>query len=335
MSRESSKIRRNNSDKIMKMMFHKRKAVKAEMSEVAGISVVTINSLVSELVAENHLIRGAYQKQETGRPAMEYHFNYDKVFYLLISIQEKQDNQPERELEAVIKVVNMEGTEVISSKKYFNDISIKSIGDIIDEYTHEKYEIGKIGISIPGKISNGVITSSWYGRFDGWNIKKALHEVTHLPIEIQNDAHIITMGICLEKDIPLDQSIVGFFYPEKSMPGITIFSKNQLIEGRNGLAGEAKYLPMLMDRKTPDTAVELADNLSKIMAVYNVVIAPDVFIIATQNVDEDMIKAAIENDKDIQRQPNAPEICFGSHFQNSITHGLLWLVTKDTIYKMN
>jgi hypothetical protein len=332
LSEKSNLIRQKNSEKLRALLFSKRKAIKAEMAKDTGISVVTINSLVKELVEDNIFLEGPFIQQKTGRPAVEYVFNYDKSFYLLLSIQEKQSPERNRKLEIVAKIVNMDGVEKVSDVIEFSDIKIETLLTIIEKYIQGSYEIGKVGLAIPGKIFEGTITSSWENAFDGWNIEKKLKKMTDIPIKIQNDAHIMTMGFCVENNLHKNASVVGIFYPEKSMPGITLVSNGALIEGQKGLAGEAKYLPILMDKAAPDTGLELARNLSDIIAIYNAVIAPSIFVVSSETVDENILKQAIEANYYLSRQPNKPKIYFDLHFQQSMTFGLRWLVTEDTIY---
>lgn len=333
MREENNPIRQKNLRELKALLFKKRKAIKAEMVKDTGLSVVTINSLVKELVKENIFLENSFVQQKTGRPAADYIFNYDKSFYLLVSIQEKKSAKRKRNLETIIKIVNLDGDEKVSDIVDFpNDTD--DLLQIIDKYIHREYEIERIGLTLPGKIFEGVITSSWENMFDSWNIEKELKKITDIPIKIQNDAHIMTMGYCVENNLT-NESVVGIYYPEKSMPGITILSKGVLIEGQKGLAGEIKYLPMLMDKAAPGTDEELVHNLSEIVAIYNAVIAPSIFVISSENIDEEMMKRQIGDNTHLSRQPNKPVIYFDRNFQQSITVGLRWLVTKDTIYKIN
>lgn len=334
MSEESNLIRRKNLEKLSALLFFKRKAIKAEMAKETGISVVTINSLVKELVKENIFLEGPLIQQKTGRPAVEYNFNYDKTYYLLMSIQEKKSPEMNRKLEVIAKIINLDGIVKVSEVIDFPDISVEALLTIIEKYLHTEYEIERIGLAIPGKIFEGVVTSSWGNVFDGWNIEQELKRMTEIPIKIQNDAHIMTMGYCVENNLLINESVVGIFYPEKSMPGITIFSNGALIEGQKGLAGEAKYLPILMEKTAPNTGIELARNLSEMIAIYNAVIAPSIFVISSENVDVKILRQAIESNRNLSRQPNKPTIYFDRDFQQSITVGLRWLVTEDTIYKL-
>lgn len=118
------------------------------------------------------------------------------------------------------------------------------------------------------------------------------------------------------------------------MPGITICSNGVLIEGNNGLAGEAKYLPNLIDSSTPETGEELSKNLSNIISTYNVVLAPNIFIISSENIDEKLMKKTIESNSILIRQPNQPIFYFAQAFQRSITFVLRWLVHLNSIYEL-
>ena len=304
------------------------------MANEIGVSVVTVNSLVKELVKENIFIEGSSIKQKTGRPAAEYCFNYEKILFLLLSIQEEKSMNKKRKLEIHVKITDMEGNEKHSEIIGFSSITMITLTNIIEQYINSYPKIGRIGLSIPGKISKGIITSSWNNYFNNWNIEKELKEITKIPIKIQNDAHLMTMGFCIEHDLDIKDGVVGIYYPEKSMPGITIFTNNAILEGQSGLAGEAKYLPLLMDKAAPNTKAELAVNLSEIIPIYNAVLAPSTFILSSNDISEEAIYRALESNPHLALQPHKPVIYFDQNFQQSLTTGLRWLVTEDTVYRM-
>ena len=95
------------------------------------------------------------------------------------------------------------------------------------------------------------MTSSWYEKFDGWDLDQLFKEITPIPCFYQNDAHLLTVGHCIAKQISLSENIVGIYNPENSMPGITLIFNASLLEGQNALAGEAKYLPGFIDKGAP------------------------------------------------------------------------------------
>ncbi|HPJ00577.1 MAG TPA: hypothetical protein PLN65_07060 [Enterococcus sp.] len=109
---------------------------------------------------------------------------------------------------------------------------------------------------------------------------------------------------------------------------------NGLIEGGHNLAGEAKFLPHLIDASTPDTTAAFMTSLLEILAIYNAVIAPDTFIISADSVEEATIRQAIQHSTLLAKQINQPNLLFVEDFQTALTYGLRWLVTSDSIYQL-
>lgn len=326
--KEKNLIRKKNTEKLIHFLYWNETALKAEMAEKTGISVVTINHLVKELLEENYLLEGALVQQKLGRPAIEYHFNYEKHYYLLVSIQEESNC-----LGVMSKIVDLRGREVYTKWHDFDPITVETLKKIISVGLIQNYPISKIGISIPGKVNGDTVTSSWFNKLDRWHIKAELSQVSELPVFVQNDAHVMTIGYCINHKLSLEENIVGIFYPANSMPGITIFSNGQLVEGNLSLAGEAKYLPMLIDSPEPQTDQELAAKLADIAALYNVVIAPNNFILSSDKVQRSVIEHQLKQNTYLERHPNKPTIYFDDDFQQSVTSGLRWLVSQQSLYE--
>lgn len=332
MTKNKNLIRDKNLHILKKFLFKKGTALKAEMSKETGISVVTINSLVKQLIEENIFIEGEHIQQPLGRPAITYHFNYNQSHFLLLSIQEKKVSE-NRKLIIIGKIVNLAGEIKYENTFDFSKITLEFFISKISHFLEKEYDIDKIGLSIPGKIYNGVVLSSWENLFDQWNIEQALSQITSIPLVIQNDAHLLTVGYTILHELNKSETIVGIFYPENSMPGITIYSNAALLEGRHNLAGEAKFLPHLIESSAPSNEAELIKSLIEILAIYNVVIAPNSFVISAESVNKSKIINVIEKSSIIPKQINKPNILFVEHFQNSLTLGLRWLVTQNSIYQ--
>ncbi|WP_239257307.1 ROK family protein [Listeria ilorinensis] len=328
MTSESNLIRENNLDKLKKWLFQKGSALKAEMAEGTSISVVTINALVKELVADRTIMEAGLIQQKLGRPAIEYQFNYDKQHFCLLSMQE-EDNQ----LVIEAKIVNLQQEVKFAAEYDFSTPTIDGFQRIIQELMAQSIDFEKIGLSFPGKIHQDIVTSSWYGKFDGWNFRELVRDLTEKPIIVQNDAHLMTIGYCLNHHVSRHATIVGIFYPKKSMPGITIFAGGRLVEGHLGLAGEAKFLSIMADPNQPvQSDVDLAQNLADIVALYNVIIAPHVFVLSSETIGQQAIEQTIETNTYLKKHPNQPAFYFDQSFQESVLSGLFWLVTQETIF---
>ncbi|EOT29387.1 ROK family protein [Enterococcus saccharolyticus] len=333
MSKNKNLIRDKNLAVLKSFLFTKGTALKAEMAKETGISVVTINTLVKELVEKKIILEGDLVQPPLGRPAICYHFNYDQQHFLLLSIQEKKA-AIHRTLEIVGKIVNLAGEIKYEKNIDFTEISLDFFLDTLNHFVQLDIAFTKIGLSFPGKIYHGVVLSSWESLFDQWEFEKAWAKQSTIPLLIQNDTHLLTVGTSIQQKLSKTETIVGIFYPENSMPGITIYANGSLIEGGHNLAGEAKFLPHLIDSPTPETPKELTTNLLEILAIYNAVIAPDRFVISADSVTETTIQQAVEQSVILDKQINQPQLLFVDDFQTALTYGLRWLVTTDSIYQL-
>lgn len=331
MSTNHNVIRDKNLNTLKKFLFKKSTALKAEMAQETGLSVVTINSLVKQLVEEDFFLEKSPVKQPLGRPAAVYQFNYEKQHFLLLSIQESDKTSQDR-LIIVGKIVNLRGEVKFEYCSNLSTITLSFLLDKIMYFLEKDIVIDKIGLSIPGKVYDGVVLSSWGNLFDQWMIEKEFQKHCDIPIIIQNDAHLLTIGEIITQQIDRDQTIVGIFYPINSMPGITIYSHGSLVEGGKNLAGEAKFLPFLINAEPPKDGNQLINYLLKILEIYNAVIAPDSFIISTDSIHKNHLLEEISDNSLLPKQVNQPNFYFSSNFELSLFTGLLWLVTKETIY---
>ncbi|MGG5318722.1 ROK family protein [Enterococcus sp. AZ072] len=189
--------------------------------------------------------------------------------------------------------------------------------------------IAAISISIPGKVFQGTLISSWKQELNGWDIVGDLAKLTDAPVRIQNDAHLFTIGYSLDQNILEGTTIVGIYYPPHSMPGVTILSDGQLIEGEKSLAGEAKFLPFLMDSELPASEETFLKNLVNLVSIYNVVIAPKYFVISAGKTSPQSLSQTLTQNETLLQQPNTPSFYFDDQVTHSIESGLFWLASQD------
>lgn len=81
MTTSRNMIRKKNLDILKRYIYKEKSALKADMAVHTGLSVVTINSLVQELVSSSIITTGSSYQQSLGRPALSYDFNYDHSFF--------------------------------------------------------------------------------------------------------------------------------------------------------------------------------------------------------------------------------------------------------------
>ncbi|MBC1417805.1 ROK family protein [Listeria fleischmannii] len=324
MEARANLIRERNLRRLLVYLYRKEHALKVDMARDTGLSVVTVNALVRKLVEEKWLMEGEQVQPKLGRPATAYAFNYNHEFFALFAVKDRNGK-----LVVDAKIVNLKGEAEFQETFDFSRITLDNLCKIVYSVLQKNPEISKIAVSIPGKISEGQVTSSWYSKLDDWPIMKALQELSGLPVVVQNDAHVMTLGYSLLQRISIRKAtIVGVFFPLQSMPGITILIDGKLMEGNHSLAGEGKYLPFLMDSGVPQTKGKQLADLAQIVEIYNAVLAPTSFILAAEKEDEQAVREFLASRPHLDLQPNTPTIYIDHDFQKSVWQGLFWLAAQ-------
>ncbi len=142
--------------------------------------------------------------------------------------------------------------------------SIQDIYDILDTVLLQ-HNFNTIGISIPGIINDGYITSASVTGLVDCNLVQLLSSRYHqMKAVIDNDVNTAAVGYYASQK--KYQNMAFLFQPMNYHAGAGIIIDGQLLEGKNHLAGEIQYLPMnLSDNrlnlaKTPEGALELVSQ---------------------------------------------------------------------------
>ncbi|MCD7807798.1 MAG: ROK family protein, partial [Erysipelotrichaceae bacterium] len=157
--------------------------------------------------------------------------------------------------------------------------SVQDIYDIIDTVLLQ-HTFETVGISIPGIINDGYITSaSIAGLADGNVIQMLSSRYSQMKFVVDNDVNTAAVGYFASQT--KYQNLAFLFQPMNYHAGAGIIIDGQLIKGKNHLAGEIQYLPMNLsdDRlnlaKTPEGALELvAQTLTSIISI----VSPDAIL---------------------------------------------------------
>ena len=220
--------------------------------------------------------------------------------------------------------------EITDRKLYsFENIEMQAIIEIIDEAVKENNSIAAIGISIPGQTKDEKIFVSWNEKLNGWNLKKEISSKYDIPVKVENDANLVTVGYCIKNNIYSRESVVGIYFPKDSLPGASIFWDGKIFTGKDGLAGEIKYLPDFINYRKITSADSVIEKLINTIVLFNSITAPGLFIIYAENINEDEFQKRVYDNEIIKRQPNVPVIKVADTFGEDIITGLQWLVTSD------
>lgn len=141
-------------------------------------------------------------------------------------------------------------------------VSLQDFFDIIDTIIIHYPDISTVGITVPGIINNGFISSTGIDGFQNFDLGKAFKERYQQNLVISNDVNATAVGIYASQN---EYSSLSFlFQPISTLSGIGNIVDGKLLKGRSNIAGEAQYLPIMSNgdknilNKTPEGAIELA-----------------------------------------------------------------------------
>lgn len=209
-----------------------------------------------------------------------------------------------------------------------SNVVIQDIFDVLDTVFLKYKDLNVIGISTPGIINDGFVSSSnvnGFGDIDLYNILTQRYQQSFI---ITNDVNTAAVGYYASQD--RYSSITFLFQPTSFYAGAGTIINGQLIKGRLHLAGEVQYLPLnlsndkLILNKTPEGAIELvAKTILSIISV----ISPDAIILSCV-----LIPQVHELKKELERYVPAqyvPDIIKVEDIQEYILLGLMILSARS------
>lgn len=211
-----------------------------ELQEMSGISLPLLKKVLLELV-KDHTV---YDKSGS------YVLNNNYINTLCISIYRDTTR-----IHLRYRVYNAVDEIRLERDIIKKNISINDIYDIIDTVLISYSHIQTIGISMPGIIENGYVTSAHMNSdaFDHINIRELLNQRYRQQVVLENDANTAAVGFYVRK--AEYHSVAVIFQPVSAMAGIGIVINGKLLTGKTHLAGEAQFMPI--DFSSPDRAVLL------------------------------------------------------------------------------
>lgn len=316
---------------IRELLLSSDELTKPELAKSIGVSTVTINALMDELLAAGEIVEVGKEKANIGRPSTIYQVNPEKFLYLLISIVE-HDHQ----LFLEGKLLNGKGAVSIEKAQAFEKMELAFLQQFVSNFLTGLVEKPlAIAISIPGKTVNGTVMVSAWGQLDGWRIEETIAADAQVPVFVENDANLATVGFAHQLGLASDKGIVGLYYPRQSRPGVSIFYNERLLSGKNSLAGEVKYLPFFSRLQDEVYSPEQEAGFTvKILELYTVLLAPQYMLVHMQDIEEVSLQQKLNASLAALGTPVRPELFVSQNYDEHVLTGLLWLAQKDLPFKM-
>ena len=304
-------------------MKENKKATKPQLAKLTGLSVVTINSLVEVLLRNGEIFINEEEISSGGRPATIYSFNEEYSLGLILYTSEY-------ELKDLIHiaVVNLYGEVIESSKTILDEVLEESFDLEINKMIEKYPNIKSIGIGMPGQEIQGKMEISDYKYLEGKAFVEHLRNEFQIPVLFENDVNAAVLGYCISNQCE-DKNVVGIYIPEKYPLGTGIFINGDIYRGKDGFAGEAKFLPGEIEWSNPkDVSENILLALKNLIITFTCILNPDILVIYRENLTKEEMNLVILECKKTINEEILPEIIVSNNFSEDFKEGIKEIALK-------
>ncbi len=234
------KVKKNNLLFLMTLIKEYGPLSKRELSEKSGLSVVTINKLIPDLLDKKLIEPYSTDVVTGGRYAVSYIFNNKKFYSLIIKVVENKND-----MYFYFYLCDLSGNIIEEKELSGNQLEWSELLTVIDSWKKVYPEIKTIILGIPGVEKSGIITLVDYPMLQGKKIKKELEERFDCFVQIENDVNAAVLGFSNQEKS--DLIIAGIYYPIGFPPGGGVTIHQRLLKGHNNFVGEVALLPLEVD----------------------------------------------------------------------------------------
>lgn len=316
-------MKENNINHVRQVMMRVETATKPQLSALTKLSVVTVNTLIKELIERGEIVEDKIAPSSGGRPALTYRYEYNHRLALVITMREKQGQEI-----VSAAVINLENRVLLQEKYIVPALDRRRLFHIIEPILAAYPSIHVIGIGIPGQVVNGEITISSHKELTGFRMIDEIQSHFDIPVIVENDINAAISGYCAQQQVDQDSCVLGIYFPSKYPPGMGIYLNGNVVKGKNGMAGEIKFLPLQLDWVQPMAQDDFLQAVCLIIQTVNAVLAPDKIVIYQDRVETNVWQSAWEAYQQEHVMPSYPKVLQHMTFQEDFEAGMRWITLK-------
>ena len=298
----SHDIREKNLEIVLRTLHKEQVATAARLNKITGLSVVTVNKLLNQLVQSGQVKMGSRTKNLKGRPATTYHFNAAYKLVLIISCYKRGGHDY-----AGYSIHDLFGECIERREELLMELAVEEFRVAIENYLERYPKIAMIGISMSSDAVGGRMAAAL--RRDPLSKRLAQHLKNrfHLPVFFETDINAATLGAF--KRHAQYEFVCGLALVPGRSPVCSFCYNGSLIRGRDGLAGEVKHFPMYNNIGILPLEPNAADDLAvRTLQAVTCVLNPAFIVVYTESLKSgpalaDRLKRRLSTEAEIVLMP--------------------------------
>lgn len=323
MRADNQLMKKMNRKTLRKTLRKCQTATKPELAAMTGLSVVTTNALIAELVQSGEVMENGLIPSEGGRPSMQYQYNNHFCHVVILYCYQKQGSTFARCI-----VSDLIGKSVWKAEQYYREIELDSFFQLLDRAFQEVSGICMIAFGLPGEAMNRVVTINDYEKLVGREFFRCYEERYHVPVLFENDVNAMTYGYYCGHRSQEEEVVVGIYFPKRYIPGAGIILNQRIYYGTNHFAGEMARLPVPIpwEKLNYDSEEEVFTELKCILEIFCCTFAPAKVILYGDFLTASIMERLREFTEEFLKHSFCVEIERAESIEKDYEEGLIHLV---------
>lgn len=271
-------IKRINTDLVRKQLLSLRAATKQQLARLTGLSLMTVSSIIAEMIGSGEVVEGDFIPSNGGRPSAEFCYNGGFVHAVVFLGYQKHNRNFIR-----MRVVNMFGDCVYTEEKYFDTIFCDSFDAMLNHAFASVTKIAVIGFGLPGEEENGIITINDYSQLIGKEFVNRCHTKYNVPVILVNDVNASVFGYYRKAygQRLLENALAGIYFPRLYYPGMGLIIGGEVYSGKQNFTGEFGHLPIGIEwnHLDYDNKPAVYDAISRLLSIVICTVAPEKLVL--------------------------------------------------------
>ncbi|WP_070000633.1 ROK family transcriptional regulator [Cellulosilyticum sp. I15G10I2] len=313
-------IKEININLIRKTLREKGQATKQQLAELTGLSLVTVGSVLQQLIKENEVCEAELSSSSGGRPAQN--FKYNDYFSLILIIFPYEVNG---DISIHCAVVSLLGKSVHEVDEKVEGIDLESFERIISPLISTYPTIKAIGFGLPSVEMDGKIIISDYQALMGVSIAAHFSERYHMTVIMENDVNAAVVGFAKRKTIATGCTMAYLYFPDQYPPGSGIFLNGQLHKGKGNFAGEIAALPLGIkwNQELYRSFDRVCEAIAQVVVTLSCVLNPHYIVLSGSYLSDSHVKAIIQMCSTKLPQNIVPDIFLSENFTSDYQRGII------------
>ncbi|GAB6090598.1 ROK family transcriptional regulator [Spirochaeta dissipatitropha] len=264
-------IKDMNTISVLNALYDAQEANIKELAEICSLSVVTVSTIIKQLLKDGRVTKGNLAPSEGGRPSQRYVFNRSHKLGLVLFTRELKG------IDSVcLRLFDLYGTSLKSEDYTMPDIDPDKIEALLAEWISGFPSVGAIGLGLPGIEHKGSMIILDYKALVGTPIIERFTSRFGIPVMVENDVNAAVIGRAHATGEGTDCEIYVYF-PRKYPPGAGIHLNGRLVKGKRNFAGEIGWLPLGIEwgPETADSFQASTEAAARVLSSLSAVLDPE------------------------------------------------------------